>query len=139
MIANLVGNAIDATIGGGRLLVRARRSRNWKNRLQPGIRFAVADTGVGMAAKVRERIFEPFFITKEVTGTSLGLWVSHEIIAKHHGFVHVRTRTAAPGKSSGTVFQSFIPDDPELAHLDLRIAQGRYAEPELLPHQEAEA
>jgi hypothetical protein len=41
--------------------------------------------------------------------------VSHEIIVKHRGLVHVRSRTAAQGKTSGTVFQLFIPDDPNLA------------------------
>jgi signal transduction histidine kinase len=68
-----------------------------------------------MAPVVRERIFEAFFTTKEVTGTGLGLWVSHEIIVKHHGLVHVRSRIASQGKASGTVFQIFIPDDPHLA------------------------
>jgi len=47
-------------------------------------------------------------------GTGLGVWVSYEIIMKHHGLVHVRSRTAARGKSTGTVFQVFIPDDPDL-------------------------
>jgi hypothetical protein len=42
------------------------------------------------------------------------VWVSYEIIMKHHGLVHVRSRTAARGKSTGTVFQVFIPDDPDL-------------------------
>lgn len=116
VIANLVGNSIDAISNGGRLLVRARRSRNWKNPAQTGVRFAVADTGSGMEPGVRERIFEAFFTTKEVTGTGLGLWVSHEIIMKHNGVVHVRTRAASPEKSSGSVFQFFIPDDAESAH-----------------------
>jgi signal transduction histidine kinase len=80
-----------------------------------GVRFVVADTGTGMEPAVRERAFEAFFTTKEVTGTGLGLWVSHEIIVKHRGFVHVRSRTAHDGKSSGTVFSIFIPDDPDLA------------------------
>src|ERR1700690_2735778 len=48
VFANLVGNAIDATSSGGRLVVRARRSRDWKNPDQIGVRFAVADTGMGM-------------------------------------------------------------------------------------------
>jgi len=114
VIANLVGNAIDATAGGGRLMIRARRSRNWKAPDQEGVRLTVADTGAGMEAGVRERIFEAFFTTKDVTGTGLGLWVSHEIIVKHHGLVHVRTRTAAKGGPSGTVFQIFFPDDQDL-------------------------
>ncbi|MGA2047871.1 MAG: ATP-binding protein [Terracidiphilus sp.] len=115
VFANLVGNAIDASIGGGRLLVRARRSHNWKDPSQVGVRFAVADTGTGMEPAVRERVFEAFFTTKEVTGTGLGLWVSHEIIVKHRGLVHLRSRPAQDGQSSGTVFEIFIPDDPKLA------------------------
>jgi PAS domain S-box-containing protein len=115
VFANLVGNSIDATVGGGRLVVRARRSQNWRQPALTGVRFTVADTGTGMEPAVRERVFEAFFTTKEVTGTGLGLWVSHEIIVKHNGFVHVRSRTASAGKASGTVFAIFIPDDPELA------------------------
>jgi PAS domain S-box-containing protein len=119
VFANLLGNAIDALSDGGRLLVRARRSRNWKDPARTGVRFTVADTGTGMEPSVRERVFEAFFTTKEVTGTGLGLWVSHEIIVKHHGLVHVRSRSAAQGrqagKTSGTVFQIFIPDDPNPA------------------------
>jgi signal transduction histidine kinase len=118
VFANLVGNAIDATVSGGRLLVRARRSQNWKHPEEKGVRFTVADTGTGMEPEVRERIFEAFFTTKEVTGTGLGLWVSLEIIVKHRGIVKVRSRTAAEGKASGTVFSIFIPDDPRLAVAD---------------------
>jgi PAS domain S-box-containing protein len=114
VFANLVSNAIDATGSGGRLVVRARRSRNWKDPAQTGVRFTLADTGAGMEPAIRERVFEAFFTTKEVTGTGLGLWVSKEIIVKHHGLVHVRSRTPAQGKSSGTVFQIFIPDNPNL-------------------------
>jgi signal transduction histidine kinase len=121
VIANLVGNSIDASSAGGRLLVRARRSRDWKNSDQAGIRFAIADTGAGMDRDVRQHIFEAFFTTKEATGTGLGLWVSHEIILKHHGTVHVRSRNGAansqsPKQASGTVFQFFIPDKSSLVN-----------------------
>ena len=120
VFANLVGNAIDASSAGGRLLVRARRSRDWKNPAQTGIRFAVADTGAGMEPEIREHIFEAFFTTKEVTGTGLGLWVSHEIILKHHGLVRVRSRVPNHASDTiqaaiGTVFEIFIPDDPSFA------------------------
>ena len=122
VFANLVGNAIDATAAGGRLAIRVRRSSNWKDPRQKGVRFAVADTGSGMDPDVAERVFEAFFTTKEVTGTGLGLWVSHEIIMKHKGLVRVRTRTASDGaetlegqaRQSGTVFMLFFPDDPKL-------------------------
>ena len=119
VFANLVGNSIDASSIAGRIVVRARRSHDWKNPEQSGIRFTVADTGAGMEPEVREHIFEAFFTTKEVTGTGLGLWVSLEIILKHHGTVRVRSRSAAtadgsPRTDSGTVFEIFIPDNPGL-------------------------
>jgi signal transduction histidine kinase len=77
-----------------------------------------------MEPEVRERVFEAFFTTKDLTGTGLGLWVSHEIVLKHHGLVHLRSRAAQPGKSSGTVFQLFIPDDENLTN-------GRPAAPQV--------
>jgi PAS domain S-box-containing protein len=119
VFANLVGNSIDASSIAGRLVLRARRSRDWRNPAQSGIRFTVADTGAGMEPEIREHIFEAFFTTKEVTGTGLGLWVSQEIILKHHGSVRVRSRSATPADGpartdSGTVFEIFIPYDPLL-------------------------
>lgn len=117
VIANLVGNAVDATSTGGRLVVRAHRSRLWRAPDIAGVRFTVADTGSGMGPGVRERIFEAFFTTKEITGTGLGLWVSHEIILKHGGLVHVRSRLATGNGKSGTVFQVFLPDDESLTNM----------------------
>jgi PAS domain S-box-containing protein len=114
VFANLVGNALDASEPGGRLIVRARRSRNWSHTDQTGIRFTVADTGSGMDAEVRHRVFEAFFTTKEVTGTGLGLWVSQGIITKHNGLVHLRSRPQGQPEPSGTVFQLFLPDVEEV-------------------------
>ncbi len=124
VIANLVSNAIDANSVGGRLIVRARRSHDWSDSNRDGVRFTVADSGEGMDAEVRRRLFEAFFTTKESSGTGLGLWVSHEIIHKHHGKVHVRSRKASLSGSSGTVFQMFFPDNQELtAAARLQIAE----------------
>jgi signal transduction histidine kinase/HAMP domain-containing protein len=114
VFANLVGNAIDAMSAGGRLVVRARRSRDWSNPTRTGVRFQVADTGSGMTSSVQKRIFEPFFTTKEVTGTGLGLWVSWEIVVKHQGSVRVRSRSETQGGRSGTAFELFFPDEVEL-------------------------
>ncbi|HTJ30465.1 MAG TPA: ATP-binding protein [Acidobacteriaceae bacterium] len=113
VFANLIGNAIDAMPLGGRLLVRARRSCDWQDSQRIGVRFLVADTGSGMKPNVREHIFEPFFTTKEKTGTGLGLWVSHEIVVKHKGFVRVRSRWS--GAKTGTVFELFFPDYADLS------------------------
>jgi len=117
VFANLVGNAIDATSDGGRVIVRARRSRSWQFPSVSGVRFTIADTGSGMEEEVRDRVFEAFFTTKEDTGTGLGLWVSHEIILKHRGVVHVRSTAGGGGKPSGTVFQIFLPDNEKLITL----------------------
>jgi signal transduction histidine kinase len=109
VISNLVSNAMDATAGGGRLIVCARRSRDWVHPQRDGVRITIADSGSGMTEEVKDRLFEAFFTTKGATGTGLGLWVSHEIILKHHGIVHLRSRDG-----EGTVFQIFFPDNEEL-------------------------
>lgn len=114
VLANLIGNAMDATAGGGRIVVRLRASRQWRGAGEPGIRITVADTGIGMTPEVLTHIFEPFFTTKEATGTGLGLWVSQEIVVKHHGELRVRSWAESAGNPSGTVFQLFLPDDESL-------------------------
>jgi PAS domain S-box-containing protein len=114
VFANLVGNAIDAMPEGGRLVVRARRSRDWSNPSRTGVRFQVADTGSGMPPEVKKHIFEPFFTTKEITGTGLGLWVSWEIVVKHRGSIRVRSKSNANGGRSGTAFELFFPDEAEI-------------------------
>ena len=106
VIANLVGNAMDAMVdkpGGGRLVLRTAAGAN-RSTGQAGIILTVADTGSGMDAPTRARMFEPFFSTKGITGTGLGLWISQEIIAKHGGAISVRSK---PG--DGTVFRLFLP------------------------------
>jgi PAS domain S-box-containing protein len=109
LVANLVGNAIDAMPAGGHLYLRAREARRDGKR---GLRITVGDTGMGMSDAVRRRIFEPFFTTKEVTGTGLGLWVSEEILTRHRGALLVRSREAQAGNNrSGTVFSIFLPAD----------------------------
>ncbi|HEY1809600.1 MAG TPA: HAMP domain-containing sensor histidine kinase, partial [Acidobacteriaceae bacterium] len=107
VFANLIGNALDAmTPGGGRLTVRGRRITRSGT---PGVRVTVADTGSGIAPDALRHIFEPFFTTKEATGTGLGLWVSDQIIRKHHGTAQVRSCAAGP--DTGTVFTVFFPAD----------------------------
>ncbi len=107
LLANLVGNAVDAMSADGLLRIRVRKAT-----LQgvEGVRVTVADTGTGMSDDVRLRIFEPFYTTKEATGTGLGLWVSAEIVEKHKGVLSLRSRQMTAGHStSGTVFSIFFP------------------------------
>ncbi len=114
VLANMIGNAVDAMTNqaGPRLLVlRARTRRCWRTHVM-GVSILIADRGTGMSQATLRRIFEPFFSTKGITGTGLGLWVSQEIISKHNGRVQVRTRETEP---SGTVFRLFLPLDGALA------------------------
>jgi PAS domain S-box-containing protein len=122
LFANLVSNALDAmSPGGGRLIVRARTVGEDGH---GGVRVSVADTGSGISTDARRHIFEPFFTTKEATGTGLGLWVSEQIIRKHHGRVHLRSRAAGNGTQSGTVFSVYLP----FAGIDADAAEIRHAE-----------
>ncbi|SNT21349.1 PAS/PAC sensor hybrid histidine kinase [Granulicella rosea] len=111
VLANLIGNAIDALPNGGRILLRTAAGCDWSPESpgRPGIRITVADTGIGMSPETLGRIFEPFFSTKGITGTGLGLWVSHEIVEKHHGSLRVRSREATADRPGGTVFTLFLP------------------------------
>jgi len=110
LFANLIGNAIDAMVGGGRLIVRARygTGRSLRGVWCDGVRVTVSDTGMGMSEETQRRLFEPFYTTKDATGTGLGLWVSDEIIRKHSGTARVKSRQ---GDHSGTTFAIFFPKD----------------------------
>jgi PAS domain S-box-containing protein len=110
VLSNLVSNAIDAMqlLGGGRLLIRSRAGRDWSTGRR-GLVITIADTGGGMPASVVDRVFEPFFTTKGMNGTGLGLWVSSEIVLRHHGAL--RFRSSQKEGSSGTVFGLFLPFD----------------------------
>ena len=106
VLNNLIGNAIDAMRSGGRLVIRT--SKTWMQREQiPGIRITISDTGQGMTPEVLQRIYEPFYTTKGINGSGLGLWISLGIIQKHSGHLQVRSR-ARPG-CSGTVFSILLP------------------------------
>jgi signal transduction histidine kinase len=59
-----------------------------------------------MSAETLSHIFEPFFTTKGHKGTGLGLWISREIIDRHHGSLRVKSH-----QDVGTVFALFLPCD----------------------------
>jgi PAS domain S-box-containing protein len=103
VLNNLVGNAIDAMRSGGRLVIRAQRSRHWVHG-STGARITIADTGHGMPKQVAAHIFEAFYTTKGINGNGLGLWISHGIVQKHRGHLRVRSRAAEgqPGLTNGS-------------------------------------
>lgn len=106
VLNNLIGNAIDSMKTGGRLVIRTRDACLWKSNVS-GVRITISDTGHGMTQEVRARIFEPFYTTKGINGTGLGLWISQGIVEKHHGLLQVRS---AITEGSGTVFSLFLPN-----------------------------
>jgi PAS domain S-box-containing protein len=112
VLANLFGNAMDALPSGGRIVLRTAAAHDWRTG-RKGIAITVADNGTGMDSATLSRIFEPFFSTKGITGTGLGLWISHEIIAKHNGTLRVRSRATAINIAGGTVFRLFLPTEDE--------------------------
>jgi PAS domain S-box-containing protein len=108
VLTNLVGNSIDAMPHGGRLLVRSRTGTDWRTGRR-GMVLTVADTGSGMSATTRARVFEAFFTTKGISGTGLGLWISLEIVQRHDGRILMRSSQRAG--HHGTVTSLFLPFD----------------------------
>lgn len=109
VLANLIGNAVDAMgTSGGRLLLRTREATDWDTGRR-GVVITVADTGSGIPLESQRKIFHAFFTTKGISGTGLGLWVSNEIVARHRG--SLRFRTSMRPNHSGTVFCLFLPFD----------------------------
>jgi signal transduction histidine kinase/CheY-like chemotaxis protein len=78
VVTNLLLNAIDALPGGGEIRVRTWAETGHAH-------LSVSDNGIGMAEDVRRRALEPFFTTKGVKSTGLGLSVNYGIIERHHG------------------------------------------------------
>jgi two-component system NtrC family sensor kinase len=112
VLSNLLANSLDAIRPGGKVTLRATPSRNFGDGTAR-IRISVADSGVGMDLAAVPQLFEAFFTTKGMTGNGLGLWVSKQIIAKHGGFIRVRSSTS--GKHRGTTFSVSLPQIVQVA------------------------
>jgi signal transduction histidine kinase len=107
VIYNLLINAVEAMHpDGGRLLLRSREGRDHATG-RTGLLLTIADTGVGMTSETLAKIYEAFYTTKGVAGTGLGLWISKEIVERHHG--HLRVRSSQRPSHTGTVFTLFLP------------------------------
>jgi PAS domain S-box-containing protein len=118
-IINLAANARDAMPDGGSLLISTRavtldrdfiRSREYG---RPG-RYAVvsvSDSGIGIDEENLDRIFEPFFSTKDAgRGTGLGLSIVYNIVKQHSGYIDVKSQ-----KGMGTTFDIYLPLHSEKA------------------------
>ena len=101
VFGNLINNALEA-MGetGGRLVLRAQPLDTPEGKSY--VQVAVADTGPGIPPEIRDRIFQPFFTTKQ-TGTGLGLPIIKGIVSAHRGNIKVEYYTP------GTVFYIQLP------------------------------
>ncbi len=114
VIINLAVNARDAMPGGGQLTLRTSEHvldapvQRGADLMAKGtyILIEVIDTGTGIRKEDMERIFEPFFSTKEVgAGTGLGLSTVHGIVHQTGGYIFV---DSAPGE--GATFKVYLPE-----------------------------
>jgi PAS domain S-box-containing protein len=116
VLLNLVVNARDAMPSGGSVTIATAATRldhdaaRQLGLAQSGrfVTIAVADTGAGMTAEVRARVFEPFFSTKGAKGTGLGLATSYGIVTQSGGHIGVASE---PGR--GCTFTIYLPAVPE--------------------------
>ncbi|MBI3874865.1 MAG: response regulator [Verrucomicrobia bacterium] len=116
VLLNLCVNARDAMPGGGKMILGAENVQVDEQyaRLQgmakagPHVQFFVSDTGSGIPPEVLEKMFEPFYTTKDPgKGTGLGLSTVLGIVKSHEGFIDVDTKIGG-----GTTFKVFIPALP---------------------------
>jgi two-component system cell cycle sensor histidine kinase/response regulator CckA len=113
VIINLAVNARDAMPFGGRLTLRTSNLRAEESErlhakgmpLGEYVLVEVADTGTGIAPEIIDKIFDPFYTTKEIgKGTGLGLSTVYGIVKQTGGFIYVDSEL---GK--GTTFRIFLP------------------------------
>jgi signal transduction histidine kinase len=114
VLVNLITNAKDAMPEGGRLTialacehVNKMMAETIPNAIEGSfVVWSIADTGVGIPSEHIEKIFEPFYTTKEITkGTGLGLSIVAGIVKGHKGFITVES-----GVGEGTTFHVYLPE-----------------------------
>jgi PAS domain S-box-containing protein len=101
VFSNLVINAIDAMPEGGVLTITTREIG------EEGVEISLRDNGTGISRENLERVFEPFFSTKDERGTGIGLWVARQLLEKRGGSIHIESSTDFP--RNGTTVSVFLP------------------------------
>ena len=112
VVKNLISNAREAMPNGGVVYVRAQNVTVFGSDSLPlkegkYVKWSVEDHGTGIAEEHRERIFEPYFTTKQksdTTGIGLGLAICYSIVKKHDGFIAVHSE-----QQVGTTVDVYLP------------------------------
>ena len=92
---NLIHNGIQAMKGKGTLTIAVYQEKDLA-------KVAITDQGCGIPLEAQDKIFEPFYTTKPAgEGSGLGLHISQQVMAKHHGGIEVQSQ---PGKTSFTAW-----------------------------------
>ena len=113
VLINLAQNARDSMPSGGTITLRAHSGvAMLPAGRAPAVLLDITDTGAGIAPEVQERLFDPFFSTKE-GGTGLGLAIASRIIEQHGGLIQFSTR---PGQ--GSTFTIVLPKEKPNAAIE---------------------
>jgi len=104
VLANLVGNALDACTLGDYAPPEPETIICSRSLPEEKISLEVRDNGMGMSEEVRKKLFTIFFSTKGSRGTGLGLLLSHKIVQEHGGEIRVQS-----SPQQGAVFQVILP------------------------------
>ena len=100
VLVNMIYNAVDALPDRGEIRLGAQETND-------RVQITVTDTGTGMPAEVKSRLFNPFFTTKGKGGTGMGLAVSFGIVRRHNGAIEVDSEVGR-----GTTFRISLPLAP---------------------------
>lgn len=107
VVINLMINAIQAMPEGGRLRLRTRNREDGKN----GVLLEISDSGPGLSERVKERLFRPFFTTKN-DGNGLGLWISVGLVERYGGSIEGVNRRELGEEAAGAVFRVWLLTEP---------------------------
>jgi len=111
VVINLLINAIQAMPGGGRLRLRTRNRNELVTDGRAGVLIEISDTGPGLSPKVRERLFRPFFTTKN-DGNGLGLWISVGLVERYGGSIEGLNREELGDGVQGATFRVWLLSEP---------------------------
>ncbi|MFN3660038.1 MAG: two-component system sensor histidine kinase NtrB [Brevinematales bacterium] len=99
-ILNLVKNAIEAM---EKSSLKVLKVRTWYDTIRDATAIEIADTGCGIVPDQLQKIFEPYYTTKDY-GTGLGLTITYKIVKEHDGDIQIQSK---PGE--GTSFTIYLP------------------------------